>query len=312
MGVFLFSLTAGSYDISLSSAIKTLFNPNDLSDISMIVDLRFQKTILAIVVGGALAISGCVFQAILKNPLAEPFTLGISGGASLGAAIIFCTPLVSLAYFFAPIGAFGGALAAVIFVYILSAKKLFDKNSIILAGIIISFLFSSATVLLFAISKPNQMQASFLWLSGNFNAPFEFANLIICAAIVFLCLILIVFSNIINILSMPSDKISSLGLNTKAFIKFFFIISSIIAALCVCLCGVIGFVGLMIPHILKKIFKSNFSILMPACFLGGAFFLSFCEVLSRIIFAPINIPIAVITNFIGAIFFIFLLAEKND
>ncbi|MDR2860656.1 MAG: iron ABC transporter permease [Elusimicrobiota bacterium] len=309
--VFIFSLSAGSYDISVFESLKALFGYAD-SDSEMIVrSLRLPRILIAMIVGAGLSASGCAFQAILKNPLADPFTLGVSGGASLGAAIAFSFGFAAAAWFFVPLFAFCGALAAVFGVYLLSSRNGFDGNSMILSGIIISFVFSSAVIFLFALTSPNRMQAAFVWLMGGFSSIDDKLLIAAPAMIVLGCVVLCLSANLINLLAMGGQKAETLGINTKKSVKGIFFIASFITAACVCICGVIGFVGLMIPHIMRRIVGFKHSILMPACILGGAVFLPFCDALSRIIFSPVLFPVGVLTNLTGAVFFMALLLREK-
>ncbi|MDR0823412.1 MAG: iron ABC transporter permease [Endomicrobium sp.] len=310
--VFIFSLISGSSDISFIEAFKALFS-EQISDNALIVkSIRFPRIIMAMAVGAGLAVSGCVFQAVLKNPLAEPFTLGISGGASFGAAIAFVFGLASN-LFVLPLFAFSGSLFAVFIVYVLSMRKRFDSNSMLLSGVIISYVFSSAVMLLFAISDASRMQAAFMWLIGNFSSFDERLLPIVAAINIAGVIILCLIANIINIISIGADKSKSLGLNVNAAIKVVFIIASFIAASSASACGVIGFVGLMSPHIMRKFVGANHIYLMPASALFGAIFLPFCDTISRIIVSPVILPVGVITNIAGGIFFItLLLKERNN
>jgi iron complex transport system permease protein len=310
--VFIFSLSAGAYDISILEALKALFGYSDTETSMIVRSIRLPRTITAAFVGAGLSASGCVFQAILKNPLADPFTLGVSGGASLGASIAFVFGFAFASWFFIPLFAFLGAAAAVFIVYFLSLKKNFDGNSMILSGVIISFVFSSLVILLFALTSPSRMQSAFIWLMGSFSQIDENLILIVSIVITIGSIILFLSANLIDLLALGGKKADALGVNINKTIKILFFVSSIIAAAGVCVCGVIGFVGLMIPHIFRRVVGIKHSVLIPACILGGAIFLPFCDTLSRILFSPIVVPVGVLTNLIGAAFFmILLLRQKN-
>jgi iron complex transport system permease protein len=307
---FFFSLMLGSNDIGLTNIIRAIFGIADEQTIMIVNQLRIPRIIAAMLTGGGLAASGCIFQAILKNPLADPFTLGISGGASLGAA--FGTLFAfSAAWFFIPLCAFIGALIAVFVAYLLTLRKRFDPNSIILAGVIMSYIFSSAVMLLFSLSSANQMQAAFVWLMGGFsvidNDLLKIASIIILTGILFLC----ISANIINILSLNIDKSQSLGLNINKTVQFIFIIASLITAASISICGIIGFIGLMSPHIMRKFVGANHIFLIPASVFAGAAFLPLCDALGRTIAAPVMIPPGVITNIAGGLFFLFLLLKDK-
>jgi iron complex transport system permease protein len=304
--VFLFSLICGS------SGIYDIFKNIDANMVFIILQVRLPRTIMACITGAALAVSGCVFQAILKNPLADPFTLGISSGAALGVVIAFVFGFASLTSFFIPVFAFLGAMISVLIVYIISIYKKFNSNSMILSGVVVSYIFSSLIMLMFALSPSKNIQASFVWLVGNFNMFNEkvlsFAVIVVLVGIVFLSL----SGNIINVMSLGIEKAKTIGVDVERNVKFLFILASFITSVTVSVGGVIGFVGLMVPHIMRKILGANNIILVPMSGLFGAIFLLFCDILSRVLFNSILIPVGVLTNIIGGVFFSILLFKSRE
>ena len=309
--VVFFSAVTGSKDVGFFDALKALIGVGDDNTLMLVRQLRLPRIIISVIIGGGLAASGCVFQGILKNPLADPFTLGISGGAAFGTAVGFVSGLAAVSWLFVPFCAFLGALISVSAVYVLSAQKRFDPNSMILSGVIISYVFSSAVMLLFALSSANRLQAAFIWLMGNLSTFDErllpAVSAIITAGTTALC-----FSgNIINAIALGGDKSRTLGMDIEKNVKVIFLTASLITAAAVSICGVIGFVGLMIPHIMRKIIGGNNSFLIPASAFAGAVFLPLCDTLGRSLFYPVVIPVGVITSIIGGVFFIFLLLRSD-
>ena len=308
---FVVAMLSGISDISVVEIFKSLFFSSDENTYTIINQIRLPRVILAIVAGAGLACSGCVFQGILRNPLADPFTLGISGGAAFGVSIGFTFGITKLSWFFLPLFGFCGALLSVGFVYLLNLKKEFDSNSMILSGVIASYIFSSAVMLVFSISSHDQLYSAFMWLMGSL-AFFDERLLPIIAVFVIVGVLFLCFlGNVINIISLGSEKSSSLGINTAKTVKYIFMLSSLITACIVSCCGVIGFVGLMIPHITRKFVGNNNKILMPFSSIIGSIFLLICDTISRTLIAPVEIPIGVITSIIGGLFFVFLLLKKT-
>lgn len=309
--VFVFSLKTGTKDISFLETVKALFGSGEEGILTVIRQIRLPRILMAMTAGAGLAASGCVFQGILKNPLADPFTLGISGGAAFGASAGFVFGLASVSWILIPFSAVAGAALSVIAVYILSMQKRFNSNSMILSGVMISYIFSSAVMLLFALSKSNQIYSAFIWLMGNISTFDErllpAVIIIVIAGTAVLCLT----GNIINVIGLGGQKADTLGINTEKTVKIIFILTSLITAACVSCCGVIGFVGLMMPHIMRKIVGGNHSVLIPASAMAGCIFLPLCDTLSRTLFSPIEIPVGVITSIVGGIFFIFLMMKQN-
>jgi iron complex transport system permease protein len=227
---FIFSLSFGSNDISFFSALSAVFGNADEQTKMIINQLRIPRILIAMLTGGGLAASGCIFQAVLKNPLADPFTLGISGGASFGAAFGAVFASAASLWFFTPLCAFLGALLSVFAVYTLALRRNFDPNSMILAGVIMSYIFSSAVMLLFALSSANQMQSAFVWLMGGFSIVD--GKLLIISSVIILTGILFLFSqaNIINVLSLNIEKTQTLGVNIQRTVKIIFTAASLITA----------------------------------------------------------------------------------
>jgi len=312
--VFFFSLTYGLSGISLIDALSALFNVGDENIITIIRSIRLKRIIMVCVTGAVLGGSGCVFQAILKNPLADPFTLGISGGAALGASIAFISGFAAVASFFTPLFAFVGAALSVFTVYIFGFKGKFDSNIMILSGVIVSYTFSSIVMLMFALSQSTGVQQSFMWLTGNFSTFDERLMPFVVTIGVVGLVILSLSGNIIDVISLGREKSETLGNNIEKNIKIIFLITSLLIASVVSVCGIIGFVGLMIPHIMRNFVGTTSMLLIPASVFGGALFLLLCDSLSKIIFAPIVIPPGVITSVLGGVFFVFLLlrAKKSS
>ena len=303
-------MISGISDISVIEMLKSLFSTGDGNTYTIINQIRLPRVILAVVAGAGLACSGCVFQGVLRNPLADPFTLGISGGAAFGASIGFAFGITKLSWIFLPLLGFFGALLSVGLVYILNMKKEFDSNTMILSGVVASYIFSSAVMLVFSISSSDQLYSAFMWLMGNLAFFDERLLSMVTILVIIGVIILCCLGNVINIISLGNEKSNSLGINTARTVKYIFLLSSLITACIVSCCGVIGFEGLMIPHITRKFVGNNNKILMPFSAVVGSIFLLICDTVSRTVIAPVEIPIGVITSIIGGLFFVFLLLRK--
>ena len=312
LAVIFFSAVTGSKDVNFFDALKALIGIGNENTLMLIRHLRLPRIIISVIIGGGLAASGCVFQGILKNPLADPFTLGISGGAAFGTAAGFVSGLAAVSWLFIPFCAFLGALISVSAVYALSAQKRFDSNSMILSGVIISYVFSSGVMLLFSLSSANQLQAAFIWLMGNLSTFDERLLPAVSIIIVAGTIALSLSGNIINAVALGGDKSRTLGMDIEKNVKVIFLIASLITAAAVSICGVIGFVGLMVPHIMRKIVGGNNAFLIPASAFAGAVFLPLCDTVGRSLFYPVIIPVGVITSIIGGAFFIFLLLRAKE
>ncbi|MDR0401836.1 MAG: iron ABC transporter permease [Endomicrobium sp.] len=314
--VFFASLMyGGTKKISIINVLNVLFccNKNiNNEDIMIIKYIRLQRTIVSYVVGAGLSVSGLIFQAILKNPMADPFTLGISGGAALGVAVAFIFGLSSIASIFIPLCSFVGMIISIFTVYFTGIKKCFSSKTMILSGVVVNYIFSSVVILLFALSPSKDINFAFMWLIGdffNFDEKLFFFSIIV----IFVCIILLfLFANIINIMYLDNERLKIFGVNIKKNIMFLFFVASIITAATVSICGIISFVGLIVPHFVRMIIDTNDNVLVvPLSAFSGALFLSFCDVLNRMIFSRILIPIGVIINIVGGFFFICLLLNQK-
>ncbi|OQX82551.1 MAG: hypothetical protein B6D53_04350 [Candidatus Omnitrophica bacterium 4484_49] len=300
------SLLSGSVKLTPRQVVDALLNPACSSYSMIIWQIRLPRTLIALMVGAGLALSGAILQAILCNPLAEPYTLGISGGASLGVAI-FILFGSQWGFFLLPLGGWAGAIFSILIVSLLAYHKGFSTTSLILSGIIINFLFSSLVLFLFAIFKPYEIQKVLLWLMGDLSpADVKLVNIGMVIIIPAIVLSLVSF-RIIDVLTLGEEKSYSLGVNVKRQRMILYLLASTIAGTCVALSGMIGFVGLLIPHMVRKFFGYAHKWVLPASIFTGAVFLTLADSLARVLIAPIELPVGVLTALIGSMFLLLVL-----
>jgi len=274
--------------------------------------IRIPRTIIAFLVGGSLGVCGVTLQSILRNPLAEPYTLGIAGGASFGIALSTIMGLQQVLGAFAnPLLGFGGAMLSVAIVFALSKKRFFDPNSMILFGIVVSLVFSSFVFFIFSLLDPDKMQTTLMWLMGDLSnldiafIPVYIPMFLIPTSIIFF------FGKELDILSLGREKAQYLGVNPPRFYKGLFLLSSLLAGLCVSASGIIGFVGLIVPHILRSLLGAGHTVLLIASYIGGAFFLILSDVFSRYLLYPVELPVGVVTGILGGFILLFLLVRRQ-
>lgn len=273
--------------------------------------IRIPRTILALLIGGSLSICGASLQSILRNSLAEPYTLGISAGASLGITISVILGLNNqLGVFANPFMGFMGAMGSTSMVYILSRKKLFDPGAMVLFGIVVSLIFSSLVFLLFSLMDPDRMHGVILWLMGDLSSLENELIFFYIPAFLIPAFILFCFSRELDILSLGHEKAQYLGVKSQRAYKVFFILTSILTGLCVSAAGIIGFVGLIVPHILRMFLNTGNRYLLYASYIGGAAFLVFSDVFSRYILYPMELPVGVVTGIIGGAILLVLLIKR--
>lgn len=276
-------------------------------DYTILVRLRLPRVLLAMIIGGALAVSGTVFQAVLKNPLADPYIIGVSGGAALGAtaAIIAGAGPGTVAA-----AAFAGSIAVITIVYLFSKKMRVGSSALILSGIALGFILSAAVLLIYALSRSDQVHRAMLWLMGDLSAArYDMLNVL---GIVSLALVLAVLAywKHLDVISMGDRLSRGLGV-TERDVRILFWIASLLAALSVSLAGVIGFVGLIVPHMMRSVFGPGHLRLVPAAAVCGGLFLLVSDTIGRSLAPPFEIPVGVITGFLGGAFFLVYMVRRR-
>jgi len=301
LGVVFFGICKGSVSISITE----LFTEAN----QQILHLRVARVMLAILVGSGLGVCGVTLQAILKNPLAEPYLLGTSSGAGFGAVLAI---ILGVSGTFLPFFAFAGALLSIVLVYNLAREgETIPVQSLILSGVIVAITLSGIIVFLVSIFSNQTLHGIMWWLLGSLQI-YELRLLVTVGLIVLAGLVSIfVLSQDLNAISIGEEEAFHLGVNTETLKKVLFLITSLITGALVSVSGMIGFVGLIVPHMMRLIFGPNHKILIPATCLGAAAFLVVCDTLSRSLIPPIEIPIGVITSLLGAPIFIILLKRKQ-
>lgn len=279
----------------------------------VILDVRLPRILCAVMVGGCLAVAGTVFQAVLLNPLADPYTLGVSSGAAFGAALSIVLTMFGLAVpsqYFVTTLAFTGALTTLWLVFSLSATdKGFRSNTLILSGVIVAAILSAGIGFLKYLAD-EQVNVIIFWLMGSLSSKtwpeFQLVLTISTPCI----LLLIFFAKDMNVLSFGGKTAHSLGVDVVKVRKILLVTASLITASCVSIAGVIGFIGLIIPHLLRRITGPDNKILLPASFLGGALLLLLADTITRAIL-PNEIPIGILTSLIGGPFFCYIFIQSQ-
>ncbi|EOU1492342.1 iron ABC transporter permease [Clostridium perfringens] len=296
-----FGIKIGNLDEILNS---TLFD--------IIWGVRMPRVLLGAFAGMALAMVGVIMQATIQNPLGDPYILGLSSGASLGATFSILIGFSGvLSSFGAPLGAFLGALMASIFVYFLAKiGGRITPFKMILAGMVISSICSSLTSLIIFLSKDNEgIRTVNFWMMGSL-AGAEWSNIVLPIAISVIPLIYFFtqYRNL-NLMVLGDETSITLGLNIEKHRKIYMILSSLITGVIVSVCGTIGFVGIMIPHIVRLIFGTDHKTLLPFSALVGAIFLIWADVIARCAINNMELPIGIITSVIGAPFLLWLMVK---
>lgn len=272
--------------------------------------IRLPRVILSFCAGAGLSVSGMTFQAIFRNPLATPFTLGVSGGAAFGAAAYLMAGMMvsMLGLSGQSLSSFAGALLAIVIVYGLTrAKKGLSTATMLLAGVAVNFFFSSLILFIQYLSDFTHSYRIIRWLMGGIETV-GFGSVITVAPFVLIgCAVVFFFTHELNLMSLSEETAISRGVNVKGIKTALFFAVSLMVGGVVAQCGPIGFVGMMCPHICRLLIGPDHNYLTPATFLFGGMFLTACDMLSRTLIAPAEIPIGVITALLGGPFFLWLL-----
>ncbi len=274
-------------------------------------DLRLPRVAVAGLVGGMLAVSGAAYQGLFRNPLADPYLVGVASGAGLGAAVVFLTGASALAVGsgLLPLAAFAGALCAVSIAYLVARRSDgLPMTTLILAGVAVSALAGAATSLLMIRSDPD-LRPLLSWLLGGFSgARWGHAWLLVAYAAPGLA-VLFAYSRVLNVLQLGDEHARAAGANVERAKVAVLGAASLLTAAAVAFSGVIGFVGLIAPHVVRMLWGPDHRFLMPMSALVGAGFLILADLGARTLAAPAELPVGIVTAFAGAPFFIFLLAR---
>ncbi|MED4779293.1 FecCD family ABC transporter permease [Brevibacillus choshinensis] len=281
---------------------------------TIIWDIRFPRVLLAAVVGAGLSVVGVAIQSLVRNSLADPYILGVSSGASVGATLVILFGAFSIYGQYAlSMGAFLGSLLSILLIFSLSRMGgQISTVRLLLAGIAISAILSAVTSLII-FSAPNEhgIQTVLFWMSGSLaGAKWEY--LTIPSLVVIACLLVLLAQyRSLNAMLMGEESASTLGVNTTQFRKLLLVITALLTGVIVAISGAIGFVGLMMPHIVRVIVGSDHRRVLPVSALLGAIFLIWADALARLSFAPEELPIGIITALCGGPFFIWLMLRSS-
>jgi len=305
----------GSQKISLKGTLigehsSAVPNP----DYEILVHIRIPRVLLAAIVGAALAAAGVTLQALLRNPLADPFILGISSGAGLGATLAVVAGLGWTLWGRSPVAvfAFAGAVGTVWLVWTIGrVTGKFHVTGLLLAGVVVNAFFSAIIMFLISIARGQQLHATMFWLMGNLGEEDFFALWVGGGCVLVGIAALYLLTPQLNAISFNPTDARSMGINVERVQFLAFVISAFITAVAVSLSGLIGFVGLVVPHAVRLLFGPDHRQLLPLSTLFGAMFLVVADTVARVIVAPAQLPVGVVTAMVGGPFFLVLLVRYN-
>jgi iron complex transport system permease protein len=311
VSVFL-GLSIGSTGQNMKQVLALLsgYGDPDSTAANILWRIRLPRVLLAALVGATLSLGGLVFQALLRNSLAEPYILGISGGSAVGAIIGI---LLGLSRFpGVALLAFAGSMATLLLVLaITSGKAAMKKDALILAGVMVNAFCSSVIMFLLSLSQDSRLHNILFWLMGDLSMSDTRQILILSLTLLPCFALLFLLARPMNLLLMGEEMAANMGVNVRLVSIVLLVVTSFMVSATVCHSGLLGFVGLVMPHLLRLSFGPDHRLLAPSCILGGAAYLVLCDLLARSLPAQGEMPVGVITAMIGAPLFIFLLLRSN-
>ncbi|WP_430012800.1 FecCD family ABC transporter permease [Methanobacterium aggregans] len=315
--LFFLSFLFGRYPLSLNEVVLAVASKLGLISFKLppavdtiIFQIRFPRIVAAMMIGAALSIAGASFQGLFQNPLVSPDKLGVSAGAGFGASLAI---LFSASVFMTQISAFAWGLVAVGLTYFIArAFKGTSMLTLVLCGIAIASLFSALLSLIKYVADPyGQLQTIVFWLMGSLAAVNNQDLIIMGVPIVIGTAILLMVRWRINVISMGEEEAQTLGINTRRMQGLIIVCCTVVTASSISICGIIGWIGLVIPHITRMIVGPDHKVLLPASIVLGAFFLLLIDDVARTL-VTVEIPLGILTALIGAPFFLYLLMKSRE
>ncbi len=305
---FLLALSVGSIHFSMQEIYNSLLNNGAHTDNTniaqtIIFDLRLPRALVAYISGGMLALAGLLMQILLRNPLADPYILGVSGGASVAALLAMSIGLGSV---LVSTAAFSGALISILLVFVLAqGRGSWNANRLLLTGVVLAAGWAAAINFILTAAPDEPLRGMLFWLMGDINH--SNMNIYYLYLLLIATFISFILAPSLNILSRGDLQASALGVEIKPLRSGLFLLASALTAFAVVQAGSIGFIGLIVPHMLRLMIGSDHRILVPACVLLGGSLLLISDTLARSILAPQQLPVGVITAALGVPFFLYLL-----
>ncbi len=314
--LFLWNMNSGSVDLSAKEIINIIINgPNDGTSSNIIWNIRLPRILAAIILGGALSVSGFLLQTFFANPIAGPFVLGISSGAKLVVSLVMIYLLTlgrTISSAMMIVAAFAGAMISMGFVLLVS-KKVKKMSMLVICGVMIGYICSAITDFLLTFAEDSNIVNLHNWSLGSFSGT-SWDNISVMSIVVFVTFILtFLMSKPISAYQMGEVYAQNMGVNIKLFRMILILLSSILSACVTAFAGPISFVGIAVPHIVKTMMKTAKPILIiPACYLGGAVFCLFCDLIARTIFSPTELSISSVTAIFGAPIVIYMMVKRQS
>ncbi len=312
-GISILSLSVGPSGIHFKKIIPLIFEGKGTIEYTILFNIRLPRIILGFAVGGALSLAGVLLQGMFRNPLVEPYTLGISGGAALAVCLNIVLRLHrTVGAFSLPVSGFIGAILVILLIYSLSVRKgILKIQGLLLCGVMISFVSSSLIMLIMAVSGTEDLHGIVFWIMGSLEEPSWFLVKLAFIISILGLIVSYLFCFRLNAFSLGEEEAQYLGINVEKTKRLLFVLASILTGFSVSVAGIIGFVGLVVPHFVRMFIGRDHRILLIGSFICGAGFLIFCDTLARTIISPLELPVGVITGILGGSLFVYALSKRQ-
>lgn len=307
----LMSIATGAAALPVRDVIAVLGGGGDPLARTIVLELRLPRVVLALVAGGGLAMAGAVFQAVLRNPLAEPYVLGVAGGAAVGAVAAVTLGFAALPGT-VPLAALAGAGAAIVLVLRIAVRvgRALDTRVLLLAGVVVGAFFNALILLLLTLADIESFRSAIFWMMGSLAAANWTGVSLLAVYVLPAAALLLGLARALNLLAIGEDTARFLGARVDRVKLLAYLVASLLVAAAVATCGVIGFIGLIVPHAIRLLWGSDHRLLLPASLLGGGTFLLLADTAARTIAAPAELPVGVITALVGVPLFVMLLRRS--
>lgn len=310
--VLVVSLCVGEIDNMLSKFFSVGGETLTETDILILREIRIPRVMMAVGVGALLSMSGLVMQSVFRNPLVEPYTMGLSGGAVLGVAIAFMLGISSA------VGNIGVTLMAMLGAFltmgiILLLRRVlhYDVNKMLLSGVMISFATSSVTVLLMSLTTRENMSQIVMWNMGSLDITTKEMSYIVVIISVVMIVVLSFLGNEMNVLMVGESMARHVGVRIDIVVPLLFVLATVMAAVSVSFVGVVAFVGMIVPHVVRHIFGYDHRVITAVTAIIGAIFMLMCDIVARVVIYPQEIPTGVMCGIVGGVMFIYLTAKSK-
>jgi iron complex transport system permease protein len=311
LAALLLSIGVGAAPIAPRQVLETLAGRGDPAARTIILELRLPRAVTAALIGAGLGVAGAVFQALLRNPLAEPYVLGVSGGAAVAAVavIAFVGPA---AHRVLPLAALAGGIGAIVLVFRVAASvgRSLDTRVLLLAGVVVGALFNALILLFLTFARAETFRSAVFWMMGSLAGATWSTAALLTVYLGPALLVLLALARPLNLMAIGEDTALYLGTRVEQVKRVAYLVASLLVAAGVAVAGIIGFVGLIVPHTLRLVWGADHRVLLPGSALAGAAFLLLADSVARTAAAPVELPVGVVTALIGVPVFLVLLTRR--